>query len=559
MLMLPSGQVLFTTSSSQLYVYTPNGSPQTAWKPTITSVVANGNHYTLTGTQLNGISAGASYGDDAEMDTNYPIVKLTSSSGKVYYARTFNWSSTGVATGSAPVTTDFSLPANMPYGTYSLSVIANGIASSTVSFTGGIVGSSADLIVTNSGPSNGTEGGNLTFNLTVTNNGPTSTSNVVLTDTLDPNFRYVSSTKSTGTVTQSGNVVTFSFGSLAVGQTVTASVTAQAGEVGNYTDTATATSSLTDANVYNNTASVTVPVADPPIVVSAPLTTTSRTLTNQTVATFTHANGFEPASCIFGHDQLGRCHNLDRYHYEIGQHVFCRCVAYLCGERHLYNRYDGCGTDNAAAASHLDAARESCPGGGVARISLLSDGSVIIPRAASGAGTDRLIPDSSGSYINGTWTKAAGFGLVPRSYDSQIVLPDGRLLVIGGIQNNTIPLNDGQIYDPTANAWTNIASFPATSTLGTAPIMLLADGRIIAGSMTDANTYFYDPSTDAWTQGPSKCLAISVCTKLGRNCPMAAFFLTTSTELLVRPNAWTFRIRIRHNGNGSMPVPYRYR
>ena len=30
----------------------------------------------LTGTQLNGLSAGASYGDDAEMDTNYPIIEL---------------------------------------------------------------------------------------------------------------------------------------------------------------------------------------------------------------------------------------------------------------------------------------------------------------------------------------------------------------------------------------------------------------------------------------------------------------------------------------------------
>ena len=120
MLMLPSGQVLFDYGSTQLYVYTPSGSPQTAWKPTITSVVPNGNHYTLTGTQLNGLSAGASYGDDAEMDTNYPIIEFKNTAGQVYFARTFNWSSTGVATGSTPVTTDFSLPASMPYGTYSL-------------------------------------------------------------------------------------------------------------------------------------------------------------------------------------------------------------------------------------------------------------------------------------------------------------------------------------------------------------------------------------------------------------------------------------------------------
>ena len=43
-------------------------------------------NFTLTGTQLNGISAGATYGDDAEMDTNYPIIQLKAKdgSGKVY-------------------------------------------------------------------------------------------------------------------------------------------------------------------------------------------------------------------------------------------------------------------------------------------------------------------------------------------------------------------------------------------------------------------------------------------------------------------------------------------
>ena len=86
MLDLPSGQVLFDNGSSQLYVYTPSGSPQSAWKPTITSVVPNGNNYTLAGTQLNGLSAGASYGDDAEMDTNYPIIELRSGAGQIYFA-----------------------------------------------------------------------------------------------------------------------------------------------------------------------------------------------------------------------------------------------------------------------------------------------------------------------------------------------------------------------------------------------------------------------------------------------------------------------------------------
>src|SRR5262245_1508595 len=137
MLVLPTGQVLFTTgTSNRVWVFTADGAPADAWRPAISSVAQNADGtFTLTGTQLNGISEGAYYGDDAEMSTNYPIVRLTNSSGNVFYARTFNWSNTGVMTGSTPVTTQFALPAGLPNGQYSLAVIANGIASAPISFS----------------------------------------------------------------------------------------------------------------------------------------------------------------------------------------------------------------------------------------------------------------------------------------------------------------------------------------------------------------------------------------------------------------------------------------
>jgi hypothetical protein len=136
MLVLPTGQVLLSAGSSQLWVFTPSGSAQPAWAPTISSITNNGDGtYTLTGTQLTGLSEGAAYGDDAEMASNYPIVQLVNSSGKVFYARTFDWSSTGVATGSTVESTLFTLPPGLPSGTYSLYAIANGIASTPVTFT----------------------------------------------------------------------------------------------------------------------------------------------------------------------------------------------------------------------------------------------------------------------------------------------------------------------------------------------------------------------------------------------------------------------------------------
>jgi hypothetical protein len=162
MLMLPSGQVLLTTSDNQLAVYTPDGTVDPSLKPAIDTVVDNGDGtFTLTGTQFNGVSEGAAYGDDAEMSTNYPLLQLQDGAGGVLYARTFNWSSTGVATGSATVSTQFSLPAGVgsPAG-YALSVVANGIASDSVFYqpagpsvtrstpTGTNFGTITDVVVT---------------------------------------------------------------------------------------------------------------------------------------------------------------------------------------------------------------------------------------------------------------------------------------------------------------------------------------------------------------------------------------------------------------------------
>jgi hypothetical protein len=130
MLVLPTGQVMMMNDTKQIEVYTPDGSPQASWAPTIQSIQGSGSTFTLTGTQLNGVSEGAVYGDDWGMSSNYPLVRLTNAAtGKVSYARTSNWSSTGVQTGSTPVTTNFTLPGGFTPGTYLLSVVANGIAS----------------------------------------------------------------------------------------------------------------------------------------------------------------------------------------------------------------------------------------------------------------------------------------------------------------------------------------------------------------------------------------------------------------------------------------------
>ena len=134
MLALPDGSVLYSHMSNSVYQYKPSGTPLGAGKPTVTSITKNSNgSYHLVGTGLNGLSEGACYGDDAQMASNYPLVRFLHSNGLTYYGRTYLWNSTGVQTGTKVVTTEYAMPASMPTsGTFSLVVVANGFASDPV-------------------------------------------------------------------------------------------------------------------------------------------------------------------------------------------------------------------------------------------------------------------------------------------------------------------------------------------------------------------------------------------------------------------------------------------
>jgi hypothetical protein len=109
---------------------------QISQKPVISSVVSNGNgSYTLSGIGLNGVSEGASYGDDVQNNTDYPIVHLTNGAGNGYYARTYNWNLTHLTPGTTPETVQMTLSVGLPSGPYSLFVSANGVSSAAFSFT----------------------------------------------------------------------------------------------------------------------------------------------------------------------------------------------------------------------------------------------------------------------------------------------------------------------------------------------------------------------------------------------------------------------------------------
>ena len=84
----------------------------------------------ISGTQFNGLTQATAYGDDLQNATNYPLVRIVNTNrGHVFYCKMHNPSSMGVATGSAPVSTKFDVPAGIELGPSKLYVVANGIPS----------------------------------------------------------------------------------------------------------------------------------------------------------------------------------------------------------------------------------------------------------------------------------------------------------------------------------------------------------------------------------------------------------------------------------------------
>jgi uncharacterized repeat protein (TIGR01451 family) len=157
----------------------------------------------------------------------------------------------------------------------------------------GAVQTDADLSVGLSlGSGSITEGDLVTLSLSVTNNGPSDSQNVVLTDTLTVPGSLTLISASVGGVTGTliGNALTFDLGTLTASSTASGTVVIEAVEDGALSSTASVTSSIQGSS-SGTTASVNGTIDEGTI----GLTGTPSTLqvfknTTVTVGTFTHAN-----------------------------------------------------------------------------------------------------------------------------------------------------------------------------------------------------------------------------------------------------------------------------
>ena len=126
---------------------------------------------------------------------------------------------------------------------------------------------------------------------------------------------------------------------------------------------------------------------------------------------------------------------------------------------------------------------------------LLPNGKVLVVGGANGA--DPLSSAELYDPATGRWS-ITGSLLEARFEHTATLLPDGKVLVAGGAWNGGV-LNSAELYDPTSGNWSVTGSLNAAHFTHTAT--LLPDGKVlVAGGGSPLNTAeLFDPNTGTWS------------------------------------------------------------
>jgi N-acetylneuraminic acid mutarotase len=107
--------------------------------------------------------------------------------------------------------------------------------------------------------------------------------------------------------------------------------------------------------------------------------------------------------------------------------------------------------------------------------------------------------------VQGAWS-ATGSMAVNRGYHTATLLPDGRVLVVGGSQR-FLDLSSAELYDPRTGTWSSAGSLPTPSWGHTATLLQNGKVLVVGGSQADgfhlgsnSSAELYDPLTNSWAQ-----------------------------------------------------------
>ena len=146
---------------------------------------------------------------------------------------------------------------------------------------------------------------------------------------------------------------------------------------------------------------------------------------------------------------------------------------------------------------------------------LLPDGTVLAANGDTSSNWYRLAPDSSGSYVNGTWSTLSPMN-DSRLYFASDVLPNGNVFVAGGEYGTGTAT--AEIYNIVSNTWSETVVPPAlldpsqmspaadgNQAFADAISTVLPDGSVLIAPVyasTVGGTLTYNPTSNVWSAGP---------------------------------------------------------
>ncbi len=143
---------------------------------------------------------------------------------------------------------------------------------------------------------------------------------------------------------------------------------------------------------------------------------------------------------------------------------------------------------------------------------LLPNGNVLIAGGVDAGGTILASAELMKGSVDGSLVGAAPMS-VARASATATVLANGKVLVAGGITAGGTVLASAEVYDPATNSWSPTANamtsahYNHTATRLNNGKVLVCGGQDGSGSVITAVCDLYDPTANSWSAGPSMLYA----------------------------------------------------
>ncbi len=119
----------------------------------------------------------------------------------------------------------------------------------------------------------------------------------------------------------------------------------------------------------------------------------------------------------------------------------------------------------------------------------------------SDAGTyDVVVSGTCGTVVAGAWVSVGNLNVV-RTFHTATLLPDGKVLVVGGGDGSSL-LNSAELYDPATDTWSSTGSLNTARMNHTATLLPNGKVLVMGGNVFNAITSsaeLYDPATGIWS------------------------------------------------------------